>query len=62
MAIPRTTKVDVDLHCVERQRQRMWRSESGRSTVGLARVHQQEIEVNKEASAGSGARSKIEND
>ena len=60
MAIPRTTKVDVDLHCVERQR--MWRSESGRSAVGLARVHQQEIEVNKEASAGGGARSKIEND
>ena len=60
MAIPRTTKVDVDLHCVERQRMR--REESGRSAVGLARVHQQEIEVNKKASAGNGARSKVEND
>lgn len=58
MAIPRTTKVDVDLLCGEAEAEDV-RSESGRSTVGLARVHQQEIEVNKEASAGGGARSKI---
>ncbi|XP_043743374.1 uncharacterized protein LOC122683652 [Cervus elaphus] len=60
LAIPRTTKVDVDLHCVERQR--MWRCErvQGRSPCRCWRdtsfpgpLHKPDSEMNQAGTGGT---------